>query len=595
MAERDSERFTLLSDEPVATAEADLLGAGRAAKRLAALLVASREATPLTLTVDGGWGTGKSSLMRLVDAELTRSPDVHTVWYNAWTATGTDALEGIIKSVLTRFDRRALRRALAKFTEHRALVRVLRSLALLAAGPLGVAGLADALWRSLSATPESRNEMRDAIRELATEWAEATPLAPRRLLVVFIDDLDRCSAETVLAIGEAVKVYLDVPGLAFVIGCDRSALTPGGMLRDLTPAGSAFMDKILQTSYRIPGPGDADIEEFVSVCAHQSGIRSLLDADLAALLAERSGRNPRSIKKLVNGFVLEMTLNPLWRDFQPRIVDAVVRVLLLQDLYPDFYRMLVRPGASHGDVVAEFRAYRQVRRVLRQLPDDDAGPVEVADFFTRHEMRPPSEEAPDTWADSLVELESLLPADFPALAADRGFTSLIEDLMELPHADKLIRQLRQQPPARNPPPTAYPHLAADPSEAEASELLRPTRILWVDDSPENIEFEAEQLRWSGAQVTVVRSRSEAERQLRAETPALLISDVTRGPDQQAGFTDVAYLRANGGYSGPVIFYTSRVTPARKDRAGQLGALGITDAPAQLHRLVRQATHLPSTP
>ncbi|MGO4426877.1 P-loop NTPase fold protein, partial [Streptomyces sp. MCAF7] len=186
----------------------DQLGTGLAARRLAQLLLASRAATPFTLAVDAGWGMGKSSLMRLVDAELQKDPGVHAVWYNAWTSTGADALEGLIKSVLMRFDRRVLRRGLQRVTEQRALIRAARALLVLLAGPLGVSRLVDELWSNLSAKPEARNDMRDAIKDLTQEWADTGEFTPRRMLVVFIDDLDRCSEETVLAVCEAVKIYL---------------------------------------------------------------------------------------------------------------------------------------------------------------------------------------------------------------------------------------------------------------------------------------------------------------------------------------------------------------------------------------------------
>ncbi|MGW3566949.1 P-loop NTPase fold protein [Streptomyces sp. NPDC000941] len=127
-------QFSLLNDEPVAAEPDDQLGAGLAARRLAQLLLASRAATPFTLAVDAGWGMGKSSLMRLVDAELQKEPGVHAVWYNAWTSTGADALEGLIKSVLMRFDRRVLRRGLQRVTEQRALIRAARALLVLLAG-----------------------------------------------------------------------------------------------------------------------------------------------------------------------------------------------------------------------------------------------------------------------------------------------------------------------------------------------------------------------------------------------------------------------------------------------------------------------------
>ncbi|SCK49751.1 P-loop NTPase fold protein [Streptomyces sp. WMMB 322] len=110
MAGFDPQHFSLINDEPVTDAQGDLLGARDPAAQLAKLLVDSRRSTPLTLAVDAGWGTGKSSLMRLVDTELTQVHGVRTVWYNAWTSTGADVLEGLIKSVLMRFDKRVLRR-----------------------------------------------------------------------------------------------------------------------------------------------------------------------------------------------------------------------------------------------------------------------------------------------------------------------------------------------------------------------------------------------------------------------------------------------------------------------------------------------------
>ncbi|MEV7377879.1 P-loop NTPase fold protein [Streptomyces lydicus] len=444
--------FALLNDEPVAEPGADLLGAGAAARQLAGLLVASRDSTPFTLAVDAGWGMGKSSLMRLVDAELAQAPEVHTVWYNAWTSTGADALEGLIKSVLMRFDRRVLRRGLARVTERRALLRAVRAVSTVAAGPLGVAGLVDELWKSLSVNSQARNEMRGAIGDLVKEWSETAEFRPRRLLVVFIDDLDRCSEETVLAVCEAVKVYLDVPGLAFVVGCDRSALGPNGLLHDLSPAGSAFMEKIFQTSYRIPAADNHGVKDYIRWCARTAGVAPLLDDALVELLAQRSDRNPRRIKRLVNGFVLEATLNPVWRDFGP---GAVIRTLLLQYFYPDFYRMMTGPsGTVDGDVVAEFRAYREVRRTLLAA---GTGPAEdelraARDFLARYDLLLPDPLGASGEA-VLAVLERQLPNEFPGLVVNPAFTSLVDELTARQDADRLLLRLREGPPGSDGEPT----------------------------------------------------------------------------------------------------------------------------------------------
>ncbi|WP_407560793.1 P-loop NTPase fold protein [Streptomyces sp. 184] len=440
--------LALVNDEPVAAVGDDMLGTGRAAAQLARLLHASRASTPFTLAVDAGWGMGKSTLMRLVDAKLRVEADVETVWYNAWTSTGADALEGLVKSVLVRFERRTLRRALARISRGRTLVRGVRALTTALGGTLGAAGLVDELWTSWDAGPEARNGMREEIARMAREWAEN---APHRLLVVFIDDLDRCPEETVLAVCEALKVYLDVPGLVFVVGCDRSALGPSGLLRDLSPAASAFMEKIFQTSYRIPVADNEGVGAYVEWCARTAGIERMLDDGLKKLLVERSGRNPRRIKRLVNGFVLEATLNPVWSGFRS---EAVIRTLLLQYFYPEFYRMMtgvdVAPG---GDVVQEFTTYRRVRRALlspaspaAQAPlPEFASHAEVGAFCEQYELSAPVPEQDP--AQALEQLERRLPVGFPEHADDPGFTSLLADLLRLPDAERLLVLLREGAPA----------------------------------------------------------------------------------------------------------------------------------------------------
>ncbi|MEU7223044.1 P-loop NTPase fold protein [Streptomyces chrestomyceticus] len=605
------QRLALLNDEPVDSAGTDLLGAGSAARQLAELLVASRASTPFTLAVDAGWGMGKSSLMQLVRAELANAPEVHTVWYNAWTSSGADALEGLIKSVLMRFDRRLLRRALHRVSEQRALLRALRALAAVVAGPLGAAGLVNELWSNLSVNSQARNEMRDAIRDLAQEWAETADYSPRRMLVVFIDDLDRCSEETVLAVCEAVKVYLDVPGLAFVIGCDRSAMGPSGLLRDLSPAGAAFMEKIFQTSYRIPVADGQGVQEYIEWCARTAGIERLLDAPLVELLAERSARNPRRIKRLVNGFVLEATLNPMWADHPP---EAVLRTLLIQYFYADFYRMMTSPpGADSGDVIADFCTYRRVRTLLRApevVPEAERPLVNA--FLKQRDL------TADLLQDQRAALQSLereLPTVFPDMVTDPGFNSLLDGLLGMPRSGELVRRLREGGPALVTLPQREPDPGASGTPVQAgmygadpgaighgsSTSLPPAKpfvgrtILWVDDHPENNTALAAWCRHRGATVECAQDSRTADAAIAARMPSLIISDIARGTDDRAGFLHVEALRREERYTGPVVFYTSRVTPARQETARVLGALGVAVDGDDLTRLIRRALAVPPAP
>ncbi|MFG2829169.1 hypothetical protein ACGFWI_17170 [Streptomyces sp. NPDC048434] len=183
------------------------------------------------------------------------------------------------------------------------------------------------------------------------------------------------------------------------------------------------------------------------------------------MLAERSARNPRRIKRLVNGFVLEATLNPMWDDFA---TEAVVRTLLLQYFYPDFYRMVAgAAGSGTGDVIAEFRTYRQVRRLLRApAPIPPAELPAVTRFLREHDL---PEQEMDRRDETLRQLERQLPSGFPDMVTDQEFTSLIDGMVALPRSEALLLRLRAGaalPAAVEPDPA--PYLRTLPPRAQPS-------------------------------------------------------------------------------------------------------------------------------
>jgi predicted KAP-like P-loop ATPase len=74
----------LLTDQPVGEFESSRIdGLGFDAYATVLSRAAMGTPGPFTIGVFGEWGTGKTSLMRMIQAKLT--PDnVVTVWFNAW-------------------------------------------------------------------------------------------------------------------------------------------------------------------------------------------------------------------------------------------------------------------------------------------------------------------------------------------------------------------------------------------------------------------------------------------------------------------------------------------------------------------------------
>lgn len=73
----------LASDRPLEQSHLDRLGFDQVARSISRFLQNVATEPPLTLALTGPWGTGKSSLMKLLQADLDRG-GLRTIWFNAW-------------------------------------------------------------------------------------------------------------------------------------------------------------------------------------------------------------------------------------------------------------------------------------------------------------------------------------------------------------------------------------------------------------------------------------------------------------------------------------------------------------------------------
>ena len=270
----------LASDRPLDNPAADALGYADIAAGLSRFLRNPQTLPPLTVAITGEWGSGKSSLMNLLKADLKKA-GFRTVWFNAWHhQKGEQLLASLFANLRAQaippwfsragwsfrwklLYRRSLRHAvllvvllvllslslgyLLKDFAHvwqlltagdwatlnkdnlGALSPLLGSLAVLLTGLVALYngmkgfGLDPAkLMASVSAGGGKLKPLEPGARyQFAEEFADVTEaLAPGRL-VIFIDDLDRCSKENVLEVLESVNFLVSSGGCFVVLGMAR--------------------------------------------------------------------------------------------------------------------------------------------------------------------------------------------------------------------------------------------------------------------------------------------------------------------------------------------------------------------------------------
>jgi hypothetical protein len=273
-------------DQAITGSDQDRLGRDAAARALARLLEAPSLETPLTVGVLGGWGTGKTSLMRLLERRLTANAQPAetaplTLWFDAWayarqeqslwralllkvtgelgaraeTLLSTDAARDKLKKELESLETSLYRSQTRKVHDGlkvnwgEALPVAAHLLAkTFTGGALDLAKLKEDLTgedpKEVAKLIERRSretyveEVR-SLEQFRATFARALDLVGvgppagdgaggvRRRLYVFVDDLDRCLPEDAVAAVEAIKLFLDLPGCVFILGMDGEVIQAG--------------------------------------------------------------------------------------------------------------------------------------------------------------------------------------------------------------------------------------------------------------------------------------------------------------------------------------------------------------------------------
>jgi CheY-like chemotaxis protein len=130
-------------------------------------------------------------------------------------------------------------------------------------------------------------------------------------------------------------------------------------------------------------------------------------------------------------------------------------------------------------------------------------------------------------------------------------------------------------------------LAVAVPNTRSQRRLQGRLVLWVDDQPANNRYERQALEALDVRTVISTSTDDALDQIRHHRFDLIISDMGRPPDPQAGYTLLESSRSEGDNT-PFIIYAGSRSPAHVEEARRRGALGTTNSPDELIRMVTGA-------
>ncbi len=258
-------------------------------------IIDNRSLLPCSIGIYGDWGSGKSSLMRMVEKQYEQQDDTLVIKFNGWLFEGyedakTVLMGRIVDEIIAKrsLGQKAIKAA-AKLLKRIDILKAGMALgkyaiATAVAGPAGLAavGSLDILKRiadtdyekyitSKKAGEDAEEAYRSNIQDFHSNFNELIEESGLKKVIVFIDDLDRCSPDTIIGTLEAIKLFLFTKHTAFVIGADERLIKYAVRRRfpeipgDNTEVGRDYLEKLIQYPIRIPPLNAMELTTYINL------------------------------------------------------------------------------------------------------------------------------------------------------------------------------------------------------------------------------------------------------------------------------------------------------------------------------------------
>ena len=396
-------------------------------------LITSVNDEPLTIGIHGDWGAGKSSILAMLEKNFSSDDQTLCIRFNGWLFQGFEdtksvLLETIIEDLRVRNSSEETWEKAKKLLTRVNWMKVARRMGGLAFNVATGLPSPDQVkdvfqfakdWVAAGTEIDGENigrfvaEAESYLKEkepdsipshihaFRKEFIELLKEADVKRLVVVVDDLDRCLPETAIETLEAIRLFLFVPGAAFVIAADEAMIeyAVNRHFPDLPlsngPSSYArnYLEKLIQVPFRLPPLGYVETRTFITLLIASmvlpkddpnfikligltrevlrrpwggdnfnrerikevlgeipDGIENALQiADqIAPLLADGSRGNPRQIKRFLNTMTLRLAIAEQ-RGIQDDIKMSVLAKLMLAERFEtNLFSRIEREATESG-------------------------------------------------------------------------------------------------------------------------------------------------------------------------------------------------------------------------------------------------------
>jgi tetratricopeptide (TPR) repeat protein len=338
----------------------------------------------------GEWGCGKTTLMKLTEQKL-RNHGILTVWFNAWRYEREDqfAIIALLKTIAYAMGEHPIYRQVKPI--------LLRALKILGKGLLhqiasryisekGIEDFEKNLLPKMDLLAEvdkdtiyfdGINKIEEEIRKISKDF----PDIAKNRIVVFIDDLDRCSPKRALEVFESIKVFLDIEGFIFIVGLSHETVSKllSAEFKEMGIKGEQYIRKIIQIPIMVPDWNNSDVEDLIKSLVAINKLDekySKIILDNKDLIASVVEPNPRELKRFINNFIIAHELYSINGDIDSR---ELLAIQTLKFRWNNFYRYYSGSAGFREEVGKYVGMSNQERHMAfkKRLNDKENPPLEI--------------------------------------------------------------------------------------------------------------------------------------------------------------------------------------------------------------------------
>jgi hypothetical protein len=196
----------------------------------------------------------------------------------------------------------------------------------------------------------------DGINKIEKEMKSILKDHPKSRVVVFIDDLDRCSPKKVLEVFESIKVFLGIEGFIYVIGLSHETVSKliSAEYKASEIKGENYIKKIIQIPINIPQWNTSDVNQLITKLSTKVSekYKSIIqDPKQLEIISRAVEYNPREVKRFINNFIVanELYSNNPEIDTRELLVCQALNVR-----WNRFYNVLANSDKEFREILGSF-------------------------------------------------------------------------------------------------------------------------------------------------------------------------------------------------------------------------------------------------